>query len=227
MPKFIEMTSAPWTKANFKVPPEGDAQSLRTTRSTSTQNPGSITVNVHGIMFTGTRGDYNPLFDRALSSKIEPPQWQKDPEKRDPISYVRETHATVKLDISGSSDLEGRTISVRVTPSGTLKKKTLTEQGQEQVVAYDPPETITFTPEDRTIQVTNWGKPDYEKLIFSSSALPDEIRLDELNITWCFEYRYPTDGANQWRDAGTQTTKHETYITYARPHYGFAPIYRP
>ncbi|MDE0686285.1 MAG: hypothetical protein OXI63_25440 [Candidatus Poribacteria bacterium] len=100
MPRFIEMTSAPWTKANFRMPPGDDARSTKTSsRSTNSQSPSSVTVNVAGIIFTGSHAYYNRLYDRQSIAahpsglNIEPPQWQKEPPKDEPISYVRDKKA--------------------------------------------------------------------------------------------------------------------------------------
>ena len=190
-----------------------------------TPNP-PVRVNAAGIIFTGDRTEYNPLYDREPTdaspkgSKIEPPQWQQDPFKREPISYVRAARATVKLDITGSY---GTPIWVKVTPSANLVKRVISAEGIEKLIP--DPHPITFERASETIRVTNWDDPDYERLIFKTNALPDEVRLNQLKITWDFKYGYTKTGP--WFPAGQEITAHEIYITYARPYYGFAPFYRP
>ncbi len=171
--------------------------------------PTPVTVSVAGIMFTdaAARGYYNPLYDRQRELNIEPPQWQINPPKNEPISYVRKTKATLKLDITVSCRTP---IWVRVKPTGRLNSDAT---------------PLTFTPRSQPIRVTNWDDPDYERLIFTTNLLPDEVRLDQLRITWDFEYGYTKNGP--WFDAGKERTAHEIYITYARPYYGFPMSYRP
>ncbi len=190
--------------------------------SPSPPDPISVRVNVAGIIFTGARNDYNPLYDREDEVNIEPPQWQQDPFKREPVSYVRKKKATIKLDITGSY---GTPIWVRVTPTAELLKKITTAEGVEKLVP-DPGETsIAFDRTSETIHVTNWDDPDYERLIFKTNALPDEVRLNQLKITWKFEYGYTKMGP--WFRAGQETTYHEIYITYAPSYRGFLPHKRP
>jgi len=99
---------------------------------------------------------------------------------------------------------------VKVTPTGELTSDST---------------SISFTPSSQTIEVTDWDDEDYNRLTFTSSALPNEVRLDNLSITWDFEYGYSQNGP--WNDAGDQTISHEIYITYDRPYYLFSPFYRP
>ena len=66
MPKFIDMTSAPWAKANFMTPPEDNARSPKVPNgSTGSQSPSSVTIHAEAIKFSGADTDYNPLYDRA------------------------------------------------------------------------------------------------------------------------------------------------------------------
>lgn len=206
--------------------------------STDPQQPG---IYAKAIKFSGADTDYNPLYDRALRSKIEPPQWQKVPDQNapvsKPISYVKGTRATVKLDISGSPDPPGSSLSVRVTPSAALYKQTFVKDSEGrfkknakgELVTDDAPGVdpypITFTDPSRTIQVTDWTHKDYEQLSFKTSLLPDTVRFDKLKITWKFEYRY--NAKDPWRSAGEQPTEHETYITYDRSYEEFKPDKRP
>ena len=239
MPKFIDMTSAPWAEANFRMPPEDNTRSPRDSSSSAgSQSPSSVMIHAAAIKFSGSDTDYNPLYDRQPTSDrlvgldIEPPQWQKDPEKRDPISYVRGKKAIVKLDISGSPNLEGRTISVKVTPSGALCKQIFEKDANGKLVkdagklvAEDAtgvdPYPITFEPPCQTGQITNWTHLDYDLLSFTTSALPNTVRFDKLKIDWCFEYRY--NEQDEWQPAGTERTEHETYITYSRSYEEFLP----
>ena len=237
MPKFIDMTSAPFTQANFMMPPEDNTRSPRdSSSSTGSQSPSSVTIHAEAIKFSGADTDYNPLYDRQPNPhgvNIEPPQWQKDPEKRDPISYVRGKKAIVKLDISGSPQIPtGRTISVRVTPSGALCKQIFEKDANGKLVkdagklvAEDAtgvdPYPITFEPPFQTGQITNWTHLDYDLLSFTTNALPNTVRFDKLKIDWCFEYRY--NEQDEWQPAGTERTEHETYITYARSYEEFLP----
>ena len=204
--------------------------------------PGSVKIHAKAIKFSGANTDYNPLYERALESKIEPPQWQKVPDQdapiSKPISYVKGTRATVKLDISGSPKIPPRSsLLVRVTPTAALWKQVFRKDtkgrfmknAKGELVADDAsgvhPYRITFTDPSKTIQITDWTHEDYEQLSFKTSLLPDTVRFDKLKITWKFEYRYNAKGP--WRDAGTQTTEHETYITYDRSYKGFKPQNRP
>ena len=187
--------------------------------------PKPVTVSVANIMFTGTRTDYNPLYDRERELKIEPPQWQKDPRKDEPISYVRKKRATLKLDITGSPDKLRVPVWVKVTPKAELLKKTVTEDGKEELVPDPGSTSIAFKPQSEPIRVTKWDDPDYEQLSFTTNPLPDEVRLNQLKITWNFKYGYTKNGP--WFDAGKERTAHEIYITYARPYYGFPMSYRP
>lgn len=196
--------------------------------------PGSVKIYAKAIKFSGADTAYNPLYDRALGSKIEPPQWRKVPDQdapiSEPISYVRGTRAIVKLDISGSPNIPpGSSLSVRVTPTAALWKQVLRKDAKGQLVADDAsgvnPYPITFDEPSETIQVTNWTHEDYKQLSFTTSAFPDTVRFDKLKITWKFEYRY--DAKDPWRDAGKQPTEHETYITYARSYEEFKPDKRP
>ena len=235
MPKFIEMTSEPWTKANFRMPPEDNTRSPRApSSSTGNQNLGSVRINAAAIKFTDSaaRGYYNPLYDRQPTPvhpsglNIEPPQWQKAPYKSEPISYSRGTRATIKLDITGSPPIpDDSSISVRVTPRAELLKRILMEEDNDTLVTDPNPHSITFDPPCRTIQVTDWNQPDYEQLTFTTNALPNEVQLSQLKITWCFEYRYSE--TDQWFNVPEEITSHETYITYSRPYYKFSPFYRP
>lgn len=173
------------------------------------------TIEVVGIIFTGAPGaiNYHPLYDRQPKPgypsglNIDPPQWLKSPSKNEPIAYTRNTVMTVKADISGTYDTP---IWVRITPSGVLTSDNT---------------SINFSPSSRIIQVTDWGVEDYDNLIFSSSALPNEIRLDSLSISWSLQYGYSSDGP--WYDVGSQVTEHQIYVTYDRPYYLFSPFYRP
>ena len=235
------MTSAPWTHANFRMPPEDNTRSPRdSSSSTGSQSPSSVTINAAAIKFSGSDTDYNPLYDRQPNPhgvNIEPPQWQKDPEKRDPISYVRGKKAIVKLDISGSPQIPtGRTISVKVTPSGALCKQIFEKDANGKLVkdagklvAEDAtgvdPYPITFEPPFQTGQITNWTHLDYDLLSFTTNALPNTVRFDKLKIDWCFEYRY--NEQDEWQPAGTERTEHETYITYSRSYEEFLPHDRP
>lgn len=203
--------------------------------------PGSVTIHAKAIKFSGANTDYNPLYDRALRSKIEPPQWRKGPDQNapisKPISYVKGTRATVKLDISGSPNIpSGSSLSVRVTPSAALWKQVFRKDGKGKLkkedgklVAADAPGVdpypITFDEPSETIQVTDWTHKDYKQLSFTTSAFPNTVRFDKLKITWKFEYRY--NAKDEWRAAGTETTEHETYITYDRSYEGFKPDNRP
>ena len=208
--------------------------------STDPQQPGSVKIYAKAIKFSGADTDYNPLYDRALRSKIEPPQWQKIPDQNvpvsKPISYVKGTRATVKLDISGSPDPPGSSLSVRVTPSGSLYKQVFRKDAKGKLIKEDgqlaaddapgvDPYPITFDEPSETIQVTDWTHKDYEQLSFTTSAFPNTVRFDKLKITWKFEYRY--NATDKWRSAGEQTTEHETYITYDRSYEEFKPDKRP
>ena len=209
--------------------------------STDPQQPGSVKIYAKAIKFSGADTAYNPLCDRALDLKIEPPQWQKVPDQNAPISrpisYVKGTRATVKLDISGSPNIPpGSSLSVRVTPSAALYKQVFRKDAKGKLVKDDgqlavddasgvAPYTITFTEPSKTIQVTNWTHEDYEQLSFKTSLLPDTVRFDKLKITWKFEYRY--NAKDPWRAAGKETTEHEAYITYDRSYEGFKPDNRP
>ena len=202
---------------------------------TDPEKPGSVKIHAEAIKFSGANTDYNPLYDRALRSKIEPPQWRKVPDQNapvsEPISYVKGTRATVKLDISGSPKIpEKRSLSVRVTPSAALYKQVFRKDAKGKLVkeggeldADDAPGVdpypITFDEPSETIQVTDWIHKDYEQLSFTTSAFPNTVRFDKLKITWKFEYRY--NATDPWRDAGTETTEHETYITYDRSYEEF------
>ena len=185
-----------------------------------------VRVNVAGIIFTGARNDYNPLYDREGESNIEPPQWHRDPITNEltnkPISYVRKKKATVKLDITGSY---GTPIWVKVTPKAELLKKVITEKGVEKFVPDPGPTSIAFDRASEAIEVTNWNDPDYERLTFKTNILPNEVRLNQLKITWKFEYGYSKMGP--WLKAGEETTYHEIYITYASSYRGFLPHKRP
>lgn len=187
-----------------------------------TPDPNGVTVNVASIIFTGPHANYNPLFDREPTadfpegSEIEPPQFQKNPFKNEPISYVKRRHAVIKLDITGSPQRSsGTRLWVRVQPSAELLNR---REGGES----DP---ITFRPQSRVIRVNDWNRPDYDQLIFRTSDLPNEVRLDQLNITWDFKYRDSPAGA--WHDAGNETTEHEIYITYRPSYKGFRPSRYP
>ena len=203
---------------------------------TDPQRPGSVKIHAEAIKFSGADTDYNPLYDRALRSKIEPPQWRKGPDQNapvsEPISYVKGKRATVKLDISGSPKEipEDRSLSVRVTPSAALYKQVFRKDAKGKLIKEDgeldaddapgvDPYPITFTDPSETIQVTDWTHEDYEQLSFTTSAFPNTVRFDKLKITWKFEYRY--NATDPWRDAGTETTEHETYITYDRSYEEF------
>ena len=202
-----------------------------TSRSYPITPPNLVTVNVASIIFTGPHANYNPLFDREPSagfpkgSEIEPPQWEKKSGKNEPISYVKRKSATLKLDITGSPDKLRGPVWVKVTPKAELLKKTVTEDGKEELVPDPGTTPITFTRRSEEIRVTNWDDPDYEQLSFTTNPLPDEVRLNQLKITWNFKYGYTKNGP--WFDAGKERTAHELYITYRRPYYGFPPFYRP
>ena len=210
--------------------------------STDPQQPGSVKIHAKAIKFSGADTAYNPLYDRALDLKIEPPQWRKVPDQdapiSEPISYVKGTRATVKLDISGSPNIPPRSsLSVRVTPTAALWKQVLRKDAKGKLVKDEggklvaddasgvDPYPITFTDPSETIQVTDWTHEDYKQLSFTTSAFPNAVRFDKLKITWKFEYRY--NAKDPWRDAGTQPTEHETYITYDRSYEEFKPDKRP
>lgn len=191
-----------------------------------TPDPNGITVNVANIRFTGPHTNYNPLYDRENQLNINPPQWRLIPSRNEPISYVKRKSATIQLDITGSPKIPtGTPIRVRVKPSAELLKKTLTKKGQEILVPDPGSSPITFMPQSKEIRVKDWGDPDYDQLTFRTSALPNEVRLNQLNITWDFKYRHSPTGP--WYDAGKETTEHEIYITYHPSYKGFRPSRRP
>ena len=178
----------------------------------STPTPNDVRVSVANIRFTGPHSEYNPLYDRERELNINPPQWRKIPSRDEPISYVRRKKATIQLDITGSPEIpSGDSIWVKVRPSAELLRL--------------PGTPITFSPASQTLKVANWDDPDYEQLTFRTSLLPNEVRLDQLNITWDFEYRRAA--MDPWADAGQETTPHEIYITYRPSYKGFRPSRRP
>lgn len=183
-----------------------------------------VQVKVAGIKFVGGASDSitNRLYDREQGQNIEPPQWEKESGKNDPISYVQGTKATVKLDITGSGETP---VWVRVTPRATLLKKTLLAGGGETVSADPKPTPLVFEPSSRTIKVSDWGTPDYEALTFKTNRLPNEVRLSQLGVTWGFQWGRTRNGP--WHDVGKEPTSHETYITYARSYRKFLPHRRP
>ena len=192
------------------------------------KQPGSFSIYLKAIKFSGAGTAYNPLYDRALASKIDPPQWQKVPDQKDPtsqpISYVKGTQATLAVDIAGTPKLSGTPIEVRVTVSGKLWQQVLVKNNTGELEVKDAPGVgtpITFQPTSQTIRVTNWDHEDYGQLRFTTQALPNTVRFDKLKIEWCFEYRYNRSGP--WLAAGRETTDHELYITYARAYEGFEP----
>ncbi|MCG8620387.1 MAG: hypothetical protein MJE68_00090, partial [Proteobacteria bacterium] len=197
---------------------------------TKTPSLDAVQVKVAGVKFVGGASDSitNPLYDREQKKNIEPPQWRKENllqnilGRDEPISYVKGTKATVKLDITGSGETP---VWVKVTPRATLLKKTLLVGGGETVSADPKPMPVVFQPASRRIEVTDWNAPDYETLTFKTNRLPNEVRLSELGITWGFEWGRTENGP--WHDAGVEPTSHETYITYARSYREFLPHRRP